>query len=253
MATGAARDFEPGCAVGARVDERPNAGSLALVVFVRVNRVVHLGGASEGNRCAHELFSVTPGPERRQRSNESFTARALALFTFRARITSMPTELFRIVDDLPGTLFTMARPQGGGWLDDEMEHLYQQGVNVVVSLLPLEEAFSLELDQEEFHCVLQGMRFLNFPITDMSVPDDVGEAEAFARSLGAQLLDGNGIAIHCRGGIGRASMMAAATLVAIGWWPDDAFRRISEKRGLTVPETQAQYNWVEDFHKRETA
>jgi protein-tyrosine phosphatase len=164
----------------------------------------------------------------------------------------MPTELYRIVDDLPGSLFTMGRPQGGGWLDDEMESFRSHGVNVVVSLLTPDEAFSLELDQEEFHCVLQGMQFLHFPIVDMSVPEDSDAAEAFARTLAAHLLDGSGVAIHCRGGIGRSSLMAAATLVALRWWPEDAFQRIRAKRGLIVPETQAQYDWVENFHRRET-
>ena len=47
--------------------------------------------------------------------------------------------------------------------------------------------------------------------------------------------------------------MAAAVLVALGWWPDAAFERIGEKRGLQVPETEAQYAWVEQFHRRESS
>lgn len=165
----------------------------------------------------------------------------------------MCAELFTIVDGLPGTLFTLARPQGGGWLDDEMTSLRAQGVDLLVSLLTPPESQWLDLEAEEFHCVVAGMRFASFPIPDMGVPADRDTAENVARLWAAELLDGHGVAIHCRGGIGRSSMMAAATLVALGWWPDRAFEQISERRGLQVPETEAQYAWVEAFHRRETS
>ena len=44
-----------------------------------------------------------------------------------------------------------------------------------------------------------------------------------------------------------ADLLAAALMVLLGITPDAAFQQLSEVRGLEVPETDEQRNWVEDF------
>jgi hypothetical protein len=46
-------------------------------------------------------------------------------------------------------------------------------------------------------------------------------------------------------------MIAAAILIKDGMTPDAALHRISEARGLPVPETPEQQEWVRTFAARE--
>jgi protein-tyrosine phosphatase len=59
------------------------------------------------------------------------------------------------------------------------------------------------------------------------------------------------MAVHCRQGIGRSGMIAAAVPVKHGSAPDDSIRPIRDARGLPVPETPEQRDWVRKFSKRE--
>jgi protein-tyrosine phosphatase len=52
------------------------------------------------------------------------------------------------------------------------------------------------------------------------------------------------VAIHCRGGIGRSSLMAAAVLVQLGAAPEQAWDTVSVARGMPVPETEEQRAWL---------
>lgn len=162
----------------------------------------------------------------------------------------MRAELYRIVDGLPGTISTMPRPRGGEWLEDEMISFRDQGVEMIVSLLTAEEVAWMDLQHEELHCVVAGLEFRTHPIPDMEPPRGNVAAEAFVPSLAAAVADGRHLAIHCRGGIGRASTIAGALLVAMGWSTDDAFDLIGRRRGHRVPETAEQRAWVEGYEQR---
>ncbi|MFT4110031.1 hypothetical protein, partial [Propionicimonas sp.] len=56
---------------------------------------------------------------------------------------------------------------------------------------------------------------------------------------------GHGVAIHCRAGIGRSSVLAAAVLQLEGVPADEAWNLISHARGLPVPDTDAQRRFVD--------
>jgi hypothetical protein len=45
-------------------------------------------------------------------------------------------------------------------------------------------------------------------------------------------------------GVGRSPLIAASLLVACGAGLDDAWHRVESARGLRVPDTQAQRQWV---------
>ena len=55
------------------------------------------------------------------------------------------------------------------------------------------------------------------------------------------------MAIHCRSGIGRSSLLAAAVLAAAGVGVNAAFQQIEQARGLSVPDTPEQKTWAENF------
>ena len=50
--------------------------------------------------------------------------------------------------------------------------------------------------------------------------------------------------VHCRAGIGRTGVVAAGILLHAAFEPEQAFARVSEVRGVDVPDTDEQYNWV---------
>jgi protein-tyrosine phosphatase len=61
------------------------------------------------------------------------------------------------------------------------------------------------------------------------------------------LRDGRSIAIHCRAGIGRSSVIAACALICFGIEAEKALALIGASRGLIVPDTDEQRDWVVDF------
>jgi protein-tyrosine phosphatase len=58
------------------------------------------------------------------------------------------------------------------------------------------------------------------------------------------LRTGKAVAVHCRAGIGRSALIAACVLVRSGYDVDGAFDTIAKARGMAVPDTQAQHDWV---------
>ena len=155
-------------------------------------------------------------------------------------------RLFTIRRDGVGRLSTMAAPRGGDWLDDEMRGLRLLGVDTLVSLLTESEARELGLAGERSAAEEAGLRFLALPTPDLSTPRPRAVTELAAR-LRDELASGRGVAVHCRAGIGRSSLLAAVVLVLEGLPPSEAWERISLARGLPVPDTEAQRRFVEDL------
>jgi protein-tyrosine phosphatase len=141
-----------------------------------------------------------------------------------------------------GRLSTMARPRGGDRLDDEMAGLREAGVDVLVSLQSDVERYEQDLLDEGPAAQRAGIVFHHFPVPDFGVPDR-DAFEPLLRTLVADLSAGRHVAVHCRGGIGRSSVVAAAILVRLGITPEQAWQTISAVRGMPVPETDEQRAW----------
>jgi protein-tyrosine phosphatase len=62
--------------------------------------------------------------------------------------------------------------------------------------------------------------------------------------LSEYLRQDKSVFIHCRQGIGRSSIVAAVILVSTGKTIDEALKRISEARNISVPETSEQKQWL---------
>ncbi len=143
-------------------------------------------------------------------------------------------------------LAIIPRPREQDWLADDIRFLRQvRGVDVVVSALTASENEELGLTEESQWCQRSGVEFLSFPIEDRSVPDSLSKFNGLLRSVTEYLRNGKAVAVHCRAGIGRSSMIVAAALIRNGLSVESAFRAIEEARGCPVPDTAEQRQWIE--------
>lgn len=145
-----------------------------------------------------------------------------------------------------GRLWTMAAPDGGDRLAEQLELLSGAGVSTLVSLLDEGEAAVLGLAAEGTAARRAGVRFVQLPTSDLGVPES-SAALAVAREVREELLNGKGVAIHCRAGIGRSSLLAAVVLRLEGVRPAEAWSTIGRACGVRVPETQAQRDFLDDL------
>jgi len=159
---------------------------------------------------------------------------------------AMRPTLFVIERDGPGRLATMACPRGGDWLDDELGALQTEGVDVLVSALTNSELAELQLSAEPELARQAGLTYISFPIPDRGAPEGAAATD-LAGQLEERLTGGEFIVVHCRAGIGRSSLIAAAVLVREGLSPAEAWELISAARGLSVPDTEAQRAWLAAF------
>ena len=77
-------------------------------------------------------------------------------------------------------------------------------------------------------------------------PGSMAGAQRVVLEVLSEVARGTTAVIHCRGGIGRSGIIAAACLVARGVEPDDAIARVRRVRPGAV-ETSEQERWVHEF------
>ncbi|MEO6089739.1 MAG: hypothetical protein ABIQ18_42195 [Umezawaea sp.] len=150
---------------------------------------------------------------------------------------------YRVLHDFPGRVSTMPRPAGGTKLATEMASLRAHGTDILVSALTVREQTELGLTEEGAAAEAAGMEFHSVPIGDFGIPDR-DEITPTLEHLLAKLRGGAHVVVHCWAGIGRSSLIAASLLVLDGVEPDDAWRLISDARGVSVPETDEQRAWI---------
>jgi predicted protein tyrosine phosphatase len=159
----------------------------------------------------------------------------------------MAAKIFWVTGPWRGRLGIVPRPRGAEWLDDETRAWREAGIDLVVSLLEPDEEAELGLAGESASSTTSGLAFRAFPIPDRSVPRSPEAVAELADHIVDALSSGKTVVIHCRQSIGRSAMMVAAVLIAGGLDADTAVNTIRQSRGLDVPETQAQRQWISDF------
>jgi protein-tyrosine phosphatase len=159
----------------------------------------------------------------------------------------MYPALYWIESPFPGKLAISARPRGGDWLEDEIAAWREAGVDAVTSLLTPDEVKDLDLSAEPSLSESHSIRFRSFPIPDRGVPSSQTKAASLIRTLKEDLEAGRNVTVHCRQGIGRSGLIAAGVLISAGMSSKEALRRIGEARGLPVPETSEQRDWIEQL------
>jgi predicted protein tyrosine phosphatase len=143
------------------------------------------------------------------------------------------------------TLCPGKKDRAGGWdrdLDADLAVIREWGAEIVVTLVEHSELLLLDVTDLPNAVARQGMRWVHLPIRDVSVPDD--RFEALWPTAGAELRRvlrrGGSLLVHCRGGLGRAGMLAARLLVELGMKPEAAIAEVRSARSLQAIETREQ-------------
>jgi len=159
----------------------------------------------------------------------------------------MPTKIYWLDEKWPGRVALAARPRGGDWLSDEVTDWKRAGISMVVSLLEPEEERDLDLSGESAEIRKQGLEFSSVPIPDCHVPRSETKLISALNEMDRLLAEGKNVLVHCRQGVGRTGLIAACLLVRKGLSPGAAVDKISVARGVTVPETEEQREWIDHF------
>lgn len=132
----------------------------------------------------------------------------------------------------------------GAWRRDlgaDLDAIAAWGAAAVVTLIEPHEMTALGVAGIEAAVARRHMAWYHLPIADADVPGDAFE-DAWRRdgeALRAILRSGFDIVVHCKGGLGRAGMIAARLMVELGAIPDAAVEAVRAVRPGAI-ETRAQ-------------
>jgi len=159
----------------------------------------------------------------------------------------MATRLYWVPGPWEGKLALSARPRGGDWLEDEISGWKRAGIELVVSLLTPGEELDLDLRDEGSVVRANRMALESFPIQDREVPQSEAKLAETLEKISDALTKGKNVVVHCRQGVGRSGLVAACLLVKSGISPGAAVDAVSAARGVAVPETREQREWIDHY------
>lgn len=123
------------------------------------------------------------------------------------------------------------------------------GIDVLLSLIEDRELEELQIPDLVEQAEKVGIRVIRFPIADMSVPEDLGAFAAVVRDVLDELDSGKHVAVHCKGGLGRAGTAAACTSIIASdlmLGIDEAMELVRKTRKGAI-ENDMQESFVADF------
>ena len=133
-------------------------------------------------------------------------------------------------------------------LDTDLDVIVNWGANAVVTLIEDHEFIALGVPDLGKMIIARGIDWHHLPIVDVSTPDARFNEpwKTVGPRLIAELARGGKVLVHCRGGLGRAGMVAACLLVEAGVASGEAIRRVRAVRSGAI-ETVDQEIFVDKF------
>ena len=159
-------------------------------------------------------------------------------------------QLFWIEEPFGGRLGVSRRPLGFEELEHDVAAWRFAGLDVVVSMMEPEEAEELGLSNQGLVCHEHGIELISCPVPDHGVPEDAAAVLRCVDRVLRHLTAGKRVAAHCFAGIGRSPLLVASVLVRHGLDADTAWDRIMVARGLQLPDTDEQWQWVAELADR---
>lgn len=130
-------------------------------------------------------------------------------------------------------------------LQADLDVIEAWNASVVLTLLESEEIQTLKVNELGQEVTKRGMLWIHLPIKDFSVPDQQFETrwQEEGKIIRHRLRARENILVHCKGGLGRAGMIASRLLVELGMNPADAIRLVRHRRQGAI-ETPGQLSVV---------
>jgi hypothetical protein len=132
----------------------------------------------------------------------------------------------------------------GAWkrdLDLDLDAVKKWGASLVLTLVEQRELEYLQVPILGSALRSRGIQWLHLPIRDFGTPSQAFEASwaKHGPHVRRLLREGSDILVHCKGGQGRAGMIAARLFVELGVPADQAIRSVRAVRAGAI-ETRAQ-------------
>lgn len=145
----------------------------------------------------------------------------------------------------------------GAWQRDlalDLQVIASWCPTLIITLMESIELSSLKVGNLGDAIQARGIDWLHLPIADFSTPNKHFEQQWLeqGKAIRTRLRRGENILVHCKGGLGRAGMIAARLLVELGWEPKTAIKKIREVRKGAI-ETPLQLALVRNTKKQENA
>ena len=123
----------------------------------------------------------------------------------------------------------------GAWARDlgiDLDAISAWGAKLVLTLVEPTELKALKVPHLGEEVKNRGLEWRHLPIADYSIPGDDFEQRwtEEGREIRELLRKGDDVVVHCKGGLGRAGMIAARLLVELGMDPEEAIRRVRRAR-----------------------
>ncbi|OAI19931.1 phosphatase [Methylomonas koyamae] len=132
----------------------------------------------------------------------------------------------------------------GAWERDlglDLDAIAAWGAKLILTLVEPAELVALKVPQLGHEIKRRSIAWHHLPIADFSVPGKDFEQQWLTqgREIRAMLRNGDDVLVHCKGGLGRAGMIAARLLAELGMHPEEAIHAVRQARKGTI-ETPAQ-------------
>ncbi|KNE70582.1 hypothetical protein AMAG_14708 [Allomyces macrogynus ATCC 38327] len=152
----------------------------------------------------------------------------------KVRVPGLPNA-----DAVPST-----RPPVRRELDSDFPRLFAMGVRMVVCCLYDDEMARIGAPWTEYARAAQqvGVEVVRMPMYEGYAPARPDDLAHVLAAMNARLTQGDHVLIHCRGGIGRAAVVACAYLLRYGWAVSAlrAIRIVRARRSRRAVETAIQ-------------
>lgn len=143
----------------------------------------------------------------------------------------------------------------GPWnrdLEADMDAIKAFGAKTLVTLMETAELADAAVPAEVMKAAAheRSINWLHLPIADFGAPDAVFEAawRKYGPAVRTDLENGARIVVHCRGGRGRAGLMAARLLVEMGAEPNEAINMVRAANPLAI-ETVTQEDHIKQCRR----
>jgi ADP-ribosyl-[dinitrogen reductase] hydrolase len=157
---------------------------------------------------------------------------------------------------LPGSRGKPLQPDTNPRLAEEVKRMKETGIRAVVCLVSKEEAKGEGVVLKDYRdeCAANGVEFFHYAIKSMKAPADSPAVllEALLSPVLKLVRDGEGVAVHCKNGVGRAGTIAACLLLCLGFEDRQVDKIVKHLRAVRSPnclQSAEQEAYVKAFSK----